>query len=314
MYCPRCGSSLEDTAKFCTNCGTKIEKSEDFMSNDADDTSVVSSSPKEVRHDEDLNHQDNKKSFGKNTYGYFVVAIAIILAVVGGILVRNRRNASEDDTHAVSEADSYTEYKNDDSDSMHVETDSVEMEDEIEDSDLNSVEDILETEAAEIGDAKETEAAEIGGTQETDLFNSEVEPIISYVEATSCLSELGMTHTADRINDGTLEKAWVEGAYGQGIGENVTLYFDDDYIIKSMVINAGYQKSEKLYYKNSRPCAMKVYYSDGYSENIELSDINGTQEIELNYRRKTSFIKLEIESVYAGSVFEDTVISEVSFR
>ena len=137
---------------------------------------------------------------------------------------------------------------------------------------------------------------------------------ISAIEATSCLSEYDMTHSADRIHDGTLEQAWVEGAEGQGIGESVTVYFDDYYVIHNLIINAGYQKSEELYYKNSRPHILKVYYSDGGTELIELADFYGTQNIALSYGAATDSIELEIESVYEGNKYQDTVISEVDFN
>lgn len=137
---------------------------------------------------------------------------------------------------------------------------------------------------------------------------------ISAIEATSCLSEYDMTHSAERIHDGTLEQAWVEGAEGQGIGESVTVYFDDYYVIHNLIINAGYQKSEELYYKNSRPYILKVYYSDGGTELIELADFYGTQNIVLSYGAATNSIELEIESVYEGNKYQDTVISEGDFN
>ena len=134
------------------------------------------------------------------------------------------------------------------------------------------------------------------------------------VQASSSLSEYGMTHSADRICDGTLECAWVEGAAGQGIGESVTLFFDGDYIVNQICINGGYQKNKDVYYKNSRPHILKIHYSDGGSELIELDDIYGEQSVDLTCENATNYITLEIESVYEGNKYQDTVISEVSFR
>ena len=51
---------------------------------------------------------------------------------------------------------------------------------------------------------------------------------VTYVSSTSSLSEYNMTHSPERVIDGDLSTAWVEGADGQGIGEAITLYFDSN--------------------------------------------------------------------------------------
>lgn len=134
---------------------------------------------------------------------------------------------------------------------------------------------------------------------------------ITYASATSSLSEYNMTHSPERIFDGDISTAWVEGVNGQGIGEAITLYFDSEYILNKVVINAGYQKNSEIYGKNSRPKELKISFSDGSSQVYTLQDINTKQEIILEKAVITKYISFTIQSVYQGNKYEDTVISEI---
>lgn len=135
---------------------------------------------------------------------------------------------------------------------------------------------------------------------------------VTYVSSTSSLSEYNMTHSPERVIDGDLSTAWVEGADGQGTGEAITLYFDKQYLIRGADISAGYQKSSSLYDKNSRPEKVRISFGNEFSEVYTLQDINGEQEIVFYEPVITDHITFTIESVYAGSRYEDTVISEIS--
>ena len=135
---------------------------------------------------------------------------------------------------------------------------------------------------------------------------------VTYVSSTSSLSEYNMTHSPERVIDGDLSTAWVEGADGQGIGEAITLYFDKQYLIRGADIRAGYQKSSSLYDKNSRPEKVRITFGNEFSEVYTLQDINGEQEIVFYEPVITDHITFTIESVYAGSRYKDTVISEIS--
>lgn len=135
---------------------------------------------------------------------------------------------------------------------------------------------------------------------------------ISYISATSQLSEYDMTHSADRLIDGDISTAWVEGMSGQGIRESVSVRFDDEYLINGIKINAGYQKNDELYNKNSRPAKIGIAFSDGTYEVHELDDVNNVQDIVFNKPVFSKSISLIIEDVYSGTKYEDTAISEIS--
>lgn len=132
------------------------------------------------------------------------------------------------------------------------------------------------------------------------------------VSATSMLSENGMSHSADRLIDGDLSTAWVEGVGGTGQGESLCLNFDGMYMVQGITIWSGYQKSEYAYYNNARPKEISIEFSDGEKESYTLEDCYGEgQEITFSEAKESNLLKVTIESVYEGSKYEDTCISEI---
>ena len=122
-----------------------------------------------------------------------------------------------------------------------------------------------------------------------------------------------MVHSAEKICDGSLKNAWVEGAAGQGIGETVNFVFDARYSFSGMKINAGYQKTKELYYKNSRPKKLKITFSDNKSITVKLKDYYGIQKVDFREPIVSDQVTVTIESVYKGNKYKDTVISELEW-
>lgn len=133
------------------------------------------------------------------------------------------------------------------------------------------------------------------------------------VTASSALSEHNMTHSAERLIDGDPATAWVEGVSGHGTGESVTFTFDDIYMVTGLKICGGYQKDEKRYSENARPADIRVEFSDGSTQSVTLQDLMQEQTVLFSAPVNTSYVTIVIESVYEGSKYEDTVISEVVF-
>lgn len=145
------------------------------------------------------------------------------------------------------------------------------------------------------------------------IYNSNAIGIKS-VSATSVLSEITNVHYAERVFDNDVSTAWVEGVQGNGIGESLTINFDNNYVIDRIEINAGYQRSDEHYTMNSRPNRIKFSFSDGTSEYYNLADVNDVQYIQLNNPVVTDRVVLTLDSVYPGTYYEDTAISEIHFR
>lgn len=137
---------------------------------------------------------------------------------------------------------------------------------------------------------------------------------VSMATATSYLEEpqYGFVHGPSNVIDGDLSSAWVEGVAGQGVGEAVTIQLDGVYTLSGFTIHAGYQKSADTYTRNSRPASLRVTFSGGESVELSLEDVNSAQEVTFSTPVDTSSVTFTILSVYPGSTYQDTAITEIS--
>lgn len=147
--------------------------------------------------------------------------------------------------------------------------------------------------------------------QEGMLSNS----IVTNVMATSYLSEPQhhLEHLPKNLIDGDRTTAWVEAASGQGIQESVTLTLDGVYRISQLSLFTGYQLSEDIFHKNSRPAKLQLTFSDNSSQEIDVNDQMGEQLIKLPQSVETSSVTVTIIKTFAGNKYEDTAISEIRF-
>ncbi len=115
--------------------------------------------------------------------------------------------------------------------------------------------------------------------------------------------------------DGKPETAWVEGVEdGDGEGQTISVMYPSERSFTALVIQNGYNKSERLYQRNSRPSALLVTFSNGEQRNVPLEDRMGQQVIGLDPPVRAKFTLISILSVYPGSKYTDTAISELAFE
>jgi hypothetical protein len=132
--------------------------------------------------------------------------------------------------------------------------------------------------------------------------------------------------------DGDPKTAWVAGGGRDGIGEILIAPKTGD----RMEIWAGYGKSAALFKANNRPKDVRIYLIAGTAKQTDeemeseattysdlrvlgvrtetLGDINGYQPLPLPIASKaagTQFVAVEILSVYRGTKYHDTAISEI---
>lgn len=123
-----------------------------------------------------------------------------------------------------------------------------------------------------------------------------------------------MTHTAESVLDGNNSTAWVEAADGQGIGESLMFEFDDTYRVSGIKVKNGFWVDEKTYAKNSRLKEITIGFSDGSSETLTVGDLyNFEDDLKFTQPMDTKSVSITIYSVYPGSKYQDTCITEVSF-
>ena len=273
MYCSKCGNKINDNERFCKYCGASIQK--------------VNEPAEYEKIDVPLQKQTNKNS--KWFLFILVLALLIIVAVVIVWTIDNRKSTLTDDQDDWKVVEDEVSQKAETEIMSEIATENIPAEEETHKKPKEVIRD-------------QSEQAEIPEICMRDVKD---------VSASSYLSEKNIKHLPDRIMDGDVTTAWVEGSDGNGEGESITFTFGDLYVVSDIKIWNGYQKSEDLYYKNARPSELELEFSDGSTERISLQDIaSGFQEFALE-RHVTSYVKIKIISTYDGNKYEDTVISEV---
>lgn len=148
----------------------------------------------------------------------------------------------------------------------------------------------------------------------------EIAPIIiESLEASSYYTEKVngqvLEHSPEMILDDEDSTAWVEGAEGYGVGEWIKINLSNTATVHAIDLKNGYHKSERLYNANSRIKKMKIEFSDGTSELVDLNDVYGeVNKIELSKAHNTQYVKITIVDIYEGTKYRDTCLTDVVLR
>lgn len=141
--------------------------------------------------------------------------------------------------------------------------------------------------------------------------------------ASSVLAPQGANrYAAEEAEDGDLRSAWVEGADGPGLGEHLTMTLGhpdedlpDDFVTSLWGLRAvtGYAKSAQTWAANGRVRHLEVRVNGRPVTVVALNDTAMLQEatwdgVEV---RAGDRIDLVVRSVYPGSRYDDTALSEV---
>jgi Caspase domain len=105
--------------------------------------------------------------------------------------------------------------------------------------------------------------------------------------------------------------AWVEGKPGQGVGEWVTVEFDELRTVKAIELRTGYQKNADIFAKNGRVRQLRMMFSDGETMTLTPPDRPGAELYRLERPVRAYWIKFTIEGVYPGKTYSDTAISRL---
>lgn len=110
--------------------------------------------------------------------------------------------------------------------------------------------------------------------------------------------------------DGNRATAWVEGDDGDGVGSTITLHFGRARSLVGFEIINGYDKDQRIWSANSRVREVEASTGDGQVQVITLEDVRGASRFDFDAPVETSWLRLKIESVYPGTKYKDTAISE----
>lgn len=224
-----------------------------------------------------------------------VAVVVVILAAAAGYFAYDM--LSDGDSKQTKEetegADTTTESEND-TDTKQEETEKEDTEESAEEETEDGVWDLYVTAApASLGNAYELP--------------------VSQAMATSVIDQAGYDNSAAMVLDGRDETSWQEGVSGEGIGEGISLYLDQEYSVKYLAFKLGNWRSSDYYAQNNRPQTLKITMGDQETQ-VTFPDLRQEQWVAVEGDCDTSEIKLEIVSVYRGTnpSWNDTCIAEVS--
>ena len=171
------------------------------------------------------------------------------------------------------------------------------------------------TTAAENSGETQTSGDTGASTEPADLnTTTTLPPLVVRPKAVIASSALEATSTASyqatNLVDAELTTAWIEGMEGPGLGEWVRFEFTQPVVLARLEIANGYQKDDDRFAGNPRVKLLKVEYSNGTSQLVDLFDTKDIQSIEPP-SDAVEWVKLVVVSVYPGAEWEDTALSEV---
>jgi len=132
------------------------------------------------------------------------------------------------------------------------------------------------------------------------------------ITASSILTPKDAYHPA-YLFDGRLDFGWVEGVDGPGVGESVTVAFDQPVTVNAIDLWNGYQRSTDHFKKNAR--AKRISFGPGaQAAALEVADKMGEQTLALPAPVTGGTFTLKVLDAIKGSVYQDLVLSELRFR
>jgi hypothetical protein len=137
--------------------------------------------------------------------------------------------------------------------------------------------------------------------------------IASVSASSSFPPERGVTYEARQVADGKQGSAWVEGDSGSGLGSWVEVDLGSEKHLDRMKIWGGLWYSPEYWARANRPKDLEIKFSDGSVEMVTLDDEMVAQTVSFEHSVTTSTVRVRVKSIYKGSTWHDTAISEMQF-
>lgn len=118
-------------------------------------------------------------------------------------------------------------------------------------------------------------------------------------------------HGPDNLIDGCVDTYWQENEDDSGIGQTITFDFNEPAIVNGMSIINGNQTSNDAYYEDNRIASFEIF--DDPELVVELDDTLEEQYIIFENPIRVDEIILKIQSIYSGTEFNDTCITQITF-
>lgn len=133
---------------------------------------------------------------------------------------------------------------------------------------------------------------------------------IKSAEASSTIDQEGYNNSIQMTYDGDEKTSWQEGADGDGLGEVLHYTLSQEYDVRYITFKMGNWRDQNNYDVNNRPKGITVWFGD-QSYQVTIPDGKTEYCLELSGDITCSEIYIRIDSVYSGSEYDDTCISEI---
>ena len=134
-------------------------------------------------------------------------------------------------------------------------------------------------------------------------------PIVREIAASS---QLNNEYRPSLAFDGNSATAWVPK--GKGIGQSLFVHFKSPALIRSVSILNGDGRDEEHYKQSNRVKTLRIVLSDGTNQVFTFQDEMKMQHFKLAKPVTADWAKFEIISVFPGSKFSRSGISEIAFN
>ena len=297
MRCKKCGKEINDKTRFCRFCGEEVKVT-------------------------DIPDSSSSKLFAQGRKKKILICCMIIVIVgigLGGGIMLSRQNNQKD-----SQSDSSKDVMSIEATASLEPTSTPEQAETTIPSTTGTVEDssgdIIQNQTSESNEESQIEEDAISENNNEETESAETtepeygSPIIESVSANENVKDEYGDYIAEYAIDGKEDTAWVS----KGAGGSITVNLKDTARIYEVHIKNGYwkQKSGKskdyLYYRNSRPKDITISFSDGTIKHATLEDEYGkVNNIDLVEGVVADSFTIFIDSVYSGSSYDDTCITEI---
>lgn len=128
--------------------------------------------------------------------------------------------------------------------------------------------------------------------------------------ASSTLEQEEYDNSVQMVLDGNETTSWQEGVSGDGLGEFLWFSLGSKKKVRYLTFKLGNWRDQERYQKNNRPKQLTIWLGDE-SYTISFPDEKKEFCVVLSQDCEISSVQIYIDSVYKGTEWDDTCISEV---
>ena len=114
----------------------------------------------------------------------------------------------------------------------------------------------------------------------------------------------------EQAADGDIESSWQEGESGLGEGKSLKINLDGSHKIRYIVLYLGNWRSDEMWGYNARPHELTLQIGD-VQKDVEFTDEKKKFCLSLETPINGDSVSITLKSVYKGTRWEDTCISEI---